>query len=79
MADLVIIAYPNEQTAENARQKLLTLQKEYLIELGDAVVEVRGPDGNIKLNQLINTTAAGTASSSAAPASGSRRPASSNR
>ncbi|UFN50605.1 DUF1269 domain-containing protein [Roseomonas sp. OT10] len=62
MADLVIIAYPNEQTAETARQKLLTLQKEYLIELGDAVVAVRSPDGNIKLNQLINTTAAGTAS-----------------
>ena len=62
MADLVIVAYPDEQTAEAARQKLLSLQKEYLIEIGDAVVAVRQPDGNVKLNQLVNTTLAGTAS-----------------
>lgn len=62
MADLVIIAYENEQKAEAARNKLFELQKEYLIELGDAVVAVRQPDGNVKLNQLINTTAAGAAS-----------------
>ena len=62
MADLVIIAYDTEATAEAARQKLIELQKEYLIELGDAVVAVREPDGHVKLNQLINTTAAGAAS-----------------
>ena len=62
MADLVIIAYENEQKAEAARNRLFELQKEYLIELGDAVVAVRQPDGNVKLNQLINTTAAGAAS-----------------
>lgn len=61
MADLVIIAYPDEQTAEGARAKLLELQREYLIELGDAVVAVRRPDGSVKLNQLVNTTAAGAA------------------
>jgi uncharacterized membrane protein len=62
MPDLVIIAYDSEATAENARTKLLELQKEYLIELGDAVVAVRRPDGAVKLNQLMNTTAAGAAS-----------------
>ena len=46
MADLVIIAYDTEATAEAARKKLLELQKEYLIELGDAVVAVRQPDGH---------------------------------
>jgi uncharacterized membrane protein len=61
MADLVIIAYPDEATAEAARAKLLELQKEYLIEVGDAVVAIRRPDGTVKLNQLINTTAAGAA------------------
>jgi uncharacterized membrane protein len=61
MADLVIVAYPDEPTAEAARAKLLELQKEYLIEIGDAVVAVRRPDGTVKLNQLINTTAAGAA------------------
>jgi len=62
MADLVIIAYDTEEKAELARKKLFDLQKEYLIELGDAVVAVRQADGNVKLNQLINMTAAGAAS-----------------
>ncbi len=62
MADLVIVAYDSEETAEAARKKLLELQKEYLIELGDAVVAVRQADGTVKLNQLVNTTAAGAVS-----------------
>jgi uncharacterized membrane protein len=41
------------------RQKVLEMQKEYLIEIEDAVVVVKTPDGKIKLNQLMNTTAAG--------------------
>ncbi len=59
MAEMVIIAYPDETTAEAARRKLLELQKEYLIQLGDAAIAVRQPDGTVKLNQLMNTTAAG--------------------
>jgi uncharacterized membrane protein len=61
MADLIIIAYPDLTTAEAARAKLMELQKEYLIELGDAVVAERHADGSVKLHQLINTTAAGAA------------------
>ena len=61
MSDLVVIAFPTEAKAEEVRQKLLTMQKDYLIELGDAVVAVKDSNGNIKLNQLINTTAAGAA------------------
>jgi uncharacterized membrane protein len=61
MADLVLIAYPDEATAEAARAKLMELQKQYLIQLGDAVVAVRNADGSVKLNQLMNTTAAGAA------------------
>jgi uncharacterized membrane protein len=61
MADLVIIAYPDEATAEAARAKLFELQKQYLIQLGDAVVALRNADGSVKLNQLMNTTAAGAA------------------
>ena len=59
MSDLVVIAFPTEAKAEEVRQKLLAMQKDYLIELGDAVVAVKDTEGNIKLNQLINTTAAG--------------------
>ncbi len=64
MNDLLVIAFPNEQKAEEVRQKLFELQKEYLIELGDAVVAVKHEDGKIKLNQIFNTTAAGAASGS---------------
>jgi hypothetical protein len=59
MSDLVVVAFPTEAKAEEVRQKLLAMQKEYLIELGDAVIAVKDANGNVKLNQLINTTAAG--------------------
>lgn len=59
MNDLLVIAFSSEAKAEEVRQKLFAMQKEYLIELGDAVVAVKNPDGAIKLNQLFNTTALG--------------------
>lgn len=62
MSDLVFIAFPTEQKAEEVRQKILSLQREYLIELGDAVVVVKDEKGHVKLNQMINLTAAGAAS-----------------
>ena len=62
MADLVVIAFPTEAKAEEMRQKLLGMQKECLIELGDAVIAVKDPNGRIKLNQLLNTAAAGAVS-----------------
>mgnify|MGYP000223357474 CR=1 FL=1 len=62
MSDLVFIAFPTEQKAEEVRQKILAMQREYLIELGDAVVVVKDQAGQIKLNQLINLTTTGAAS-----------------
>jgi uncharacterized membrane protein len=62
MADLVEIAFPSEEKAEQVRQKLLDMQKEYLIELGDAVIAVKQPNGHVKLNQLFNPTGSGAAS-----------------
>src|ERR1700758_4275962 len=59
MSDLVVIAFPTEAKAEEVRQKLLTMQKEYLLELSDAVVAVKDDKGHVKLHQMINTTAAG--------------------
>lgn len=64
MNDLIVIAFPSEAKAEEARRKVLDMQKEYLIELGDAVVAVKQPDGHVKLNQLFHPTAAGAASGS---------------
>jgi uncharacterized membrane protein len=62
MSDLVFIAFPSEQKAEEVRDKVLAMQKDYLIELGDAVVAVKDANGRIKLNQLMNTTATGALS-----------------
>ncbi len=62
MSDLVFIAFANEEKAEEVRQKVLELQKEYLIELGDAVIAAKDARGHVKLNQLINTTATGALS-----------------
>ena len=62
MADLVEIAFPSERKAEEVRQRLLDMQKEYLIELGDAVIAVKQPDGRVELNQLFHPTGTGAAS-----------------
>jgi uncharacterized membrane protein len=62
MSDLVFIAFDSEQKAEEVRDRVLEMQKEYLIDIGDAVIAVRDDKGRVKLNQLMNTTAAGAAS-----------------
>lgn len=64
MSDLIAIVYPSEAKAEEVRQRLFKLQKEYLIKLGDAVIAVKNEEGQVKLNQLVNTTAIGAASGS---------------
>lgn len=64
MSDLVVIVYPTEARAEEMRQKIISLQKEYLIEIGDAAIAVMHEGGKVKLNQLLNTTALGAASGS---------------
>lgn len=62
MSDLLVIEFPTEERAEEVRRRLLEMQKEYLIELGDAVVAVKRPDGNVKLKQLLNPVKAGALS-----------------
>lgn len=59
MATLVVIGYESEVKAEEVRLALLKMQREYLIDLGDAVVIVRDQDGKIGLRQLFNVTTAG--------------------
>jgi len=62
MSDLIAIVYPTEETAEEVRKRILELQKEYLIQVGDAVVATKTEKGDVKLNQLFSMTAAGAAS-----------------
>jgi uncharacterized membrane protein len=62
MTTLVVIGYENEMKAEEVRLTLLKMQKEYLIDLADAVVVVRDAQGKVKLRQMHNLTAAGAIS-----------------
>ena len=64
MADLIAVIFPSEATAEDVRNKVLSLQKDYLIEIGDAVIATKTEAGHVKLNQLMSTTAAGAAGGS---------------
>ena len=64
MSDLVAIIYPTEQKAEEVRQRLFKLQKEYLITISDAVIAVKTEAGSVKLSQLFSTAAAGAATGS---------------
>jgi uncharacterized membrane protein len=64
LADLIAVVFPSEEKAEEVRKKLFKMQKEYLIELGDAAIATKNEDGKVKLNQIINTTAAGAAGGS---------------
>jgi len=61
MSTLVTIAYPDKETAEQARQELIQATKEHLVRLEDAVIVEHGSDGKIKLNQAMSTTGAGAA------------------
>lgn len=62
MADLIVIEYDDMHQAEEVRLKLQKLQRDYLIDLADAVVAIKDQNGNMKLNQIHNLTAVGAAS-----------------
>ena len=62
MATFVVIDYESEVKAEEVRLALLKMQKEYLIDLADAVVVVRDNKGRVRLRQMYNLTAAGAVS-----------------
>lgn len=59
MSTLVVIGYDDQFKAEEVRLKLWKLQKEYLIDLEDAVVAIKDDKGSVKLHQAVNLTAAG--------------------
>ena len=59
MSDLLVIAFDNEANGFELRTALVNMQKEYLIELEDAVVVTRNAEGKIQLHQAMNLTTAG--------------------
>src|SRR5262245_29404397 len=62
MSKLVVIDYESEIKAEEVRLALLKMQKDYLVDLIDAVVVVRDQKGKVRLRQMYNLTAAGAVS-----------------
>jgi uncharacterized membrane protein len=64
MADLIAVVYDSEARAEEVRNRILSMTKDYIIDIGDAVIATRAEPGRVKLNQLLNTTAAGAAGGS---------------
>lgn len=59
MSELIVIGYDDQFKAEEVRLALLRLQRDYLIDLEDAVVAVKKADGAVKLLQATNLAAVG--------------------
>ena len=62
MANLVVIGFDDLHKAEEVRLALFKMQKDYLIDMEDAVVAYKDDKGKVKLNQVYNLTAAGAVS-----------------
>jgi uncharacterized membrane protein len=62
MSDLVAIAFDKPEEADRVLTELVRLKKEYLIDLEDAVVVIRQPDGVVNLKQSVNPLGIGAAS-----------------
>jgi uncharacterized membrane protein len=59
MSDLVVISFPDQETAFAMRAELAKLQKEYLIDMEDVVVVTKDDKGKVKLHQAVSLTAMG--------------------
>jgi uncharacterized membrane protein len=62
MSTLVAIGYDDPYNAEEVSLKLRKMQRDYLIDLEDAVVAVKDEHGKVKLHQPVSLTAAGAVS-----------------
>jgi uncharacterized membrane protein len=59
MSNLVVVVFNDESTAFDVRAALAKMQKEYLIQMEDAVVVTKDAEGKTKLHQAVNLTASG--------------------
>jgi uncharacterized membrane protein len=62
MAELVVIGFDDPNEADRVLNELARLQKEYLIDLEDAVVAIRPTDGKLRLKQTVDLVGVGAAS-----------------
>lgn len=59
MSDLIVIGFPSKHEADRVLLELRKAEREYLVDLEDAVVAVHDEKGKIKLHQSHNLAAAG--------------------
>lgn len=62
MSTLVAVVFKDESTAFEMRAALVRMQHQYLLQMEDAVVVTRDPDGKTKLHQAVSLTGAGAVS-----------------
>ena len=62
MSTLIVVGYQDIHKAEEVRLKLWKLQRDYLLDLEDAVVAVKNDKGKVKLHQAVSLTSAGALS-----------------
>jgi len=61
MSTLIAVVFDDESTAFEMRGALTRMQKQYLLEMEDAVVVTRDPNGKTKLHQAVSLTGVGAA------------------
>jgi len=61
MSTLVAVVFEDESTAFEMRAALAKMQKQYLLEMEDAVVVTRDQSGKVKLHQAVSLTGVGAA------------------
>ena len=61
MAELVVVGFDNPTDADRVLTELTRLQKEYLIDLEDAVIAIRSQDGAVRIKQSVNLVSLGAA------------------
>ncbi|MFO1074020.1 MAG: DUF1269 domain-containing protein [Geminicoccaceae bacterium] len=62
MADLIVVAFDQPDTADKVLHALTAMGKEQLIQLEDACVVVRPPEGEVQLKQMVPLTKVGALS-----------------
>jgi len=59
MAELIVLAFDNEDGALQMRDKLLDIREQRMLQLADAAVVVRRQDGKVKVKQLTELVGSG--------------------
>jgi uncharacterized membrane protein len=62
MSDLICVAFDQPDTADKVLHALTAMKKEQLIELTDACVVIRPPEGELQLKQMVPLTKVGALS-----------------